>query len=193
MLPAVASRLAHLQVQMKRPLCKSRMQGGSTLWESAWPCRLLSLKLLYATQSSTITNSTLKSPVSSRCASQTPAGANNNPVAATSSAARYQTVPVFRPTIAPIEAAIPTASKPIGPACATVNFNPNTSSGTARMPPPAPVSPMTSCATSPVQTIGCAATFRRSRRVWAGKDSADGKAVLSPASVVFAAARCTGG
>lgn len=38
---------------------------------------------------------------------------------------------------------------------------------------------MTSCATSLVQTIGCAATSRRSRRVWAGKDSADGKAFLA--------------
>ena len=38
---------------------------------------------------------------------------------------------------------------------------------------------LTSCTTSPVQSIGCAATSKRSRRDWTGKDSADGKAVLA--------------
>jgi hypothetical protein len=41
--------------------------------------------------------------------------------------------------MAPREPATAIANKPMGPALAMLRFSPNTSSGTDRMPPPAPV------------------------------------------------------
>jgi len=44
---------------------------------------------------------------------------------------------------------------------------------------------------APSKRFGCVATFRRSRRVWAGMDSADAAGVLWAVKLAFAVVRCT--
>lgn len=68
-----------------------------------------------------------------------PIGEKINPKLAIKVAALYLSILSLKPKIAPVPADKVTASNPIGPACAIFKCKINTSSGTARIAPPAPV------------------------------------------------------